>query len=231
MKKLRDQEAPNGVQVEMVEGCPLRCDFCGINGIRGDKRTYKYMTLETAEHIAQEMAGLKWTSRLEFAMHGEPTMHPNYLEILKIFRKHLPKNHMLLLTNGANIRVGASEKLLAIFETGVNCIGIDRYTNIPWADEIKAQLVKASAFFYNYPEDGNDANPHRRVKGQRIVFLSPIDTTTSGTHSQMILGNHCGAAAPKDDSKKDKRCARPFRELSFRWDGNVAICCNDFRGE
>ena len=23
----------------------------------------------------------------------------------------------------------------------------------------------------------------------------------------------------------------PFRELAFRWDGNVTLCCDDFRGE
>jgi radical SAM protein with 4Fe4S-binding SPASM domain len=28
----------------------------------------------------------------------------------------------------------------------------------------------------------------------------------------------------------EARCANPFRELAIRWDGNVAICCNDWRG-
>ena len=26
-------------------------------------------------------------------------------------------------------------------------------------------------------------------------------------------------------------CVKPFREFSIRWDGSIAVCCNDWRGE
>ncbi len=45
------------------------------------------------------------------------------------------------------------------------------------------------------------------------------------------MNNHGGAGAPKNQNAQGKRCAKPFREISFRWDGNVAVCCNDWRGE
>lgn len=33
------------------------------------------------------------------------------------------------------------------------------------------------------------------------------------------------------DKPSSKKCSVIFRDFMVRWDGNVAICCNDFRGE
>src|SRR5205814_2147465 len=69
---------------------------------------------------------------------------------------------------------------------------------------------------------------HNRVKHKRFVIIAPIDLSSHGTHSS--LNNHCGAGGPLDESMKHARCAKPFREISVRWDGSVSICCNDWRG-
>ena len=31
------QDAPNAIQIELVEGCNLACSFCGIQAIRDNK--------------------------------------------------------------------------------------------------------------------------------------------------------------------------------------------------
>jgi radical SAM protein with 4Fe4S-binding SPASM domain len=80
---------------------------------------------------------------------------------------------------------------------------------------------------YDYPVNPN-ANPHHRITGQRIVVIEDISDATKGTHA--TLNNHAGSAFPLDYSKDHLRCAKPFREISVRWDGNVAICCNDWPG-
>lgn len=224
------QEPPFSVQIEPVEGCPLRCDFCGIHGIRTDERVYKHMTIEIAERIAMEMARCQWTSRVEFAMHGEPTLHPGLLDIIAVFRKFLPKNYFLLTTNGCGFTEDPVGYAQGLHAAGINCVGIDCYDGVGWSSTIRGALTRGGVKFYDYPADGDIANPHIRKKGHSVVFLAPIDQTSNGTHGKKLLGNHCGCAAPLDTSAKDKRCARPFRELSFRWDGNVAICCNDWRG-
>ena len=67
-------------------------------------------------------------------------------------------------------------------------------------------------------------------QGRRICLLPPIaeDDTNKMTRR---LANHCGAAFPLDDSFNNKRCTFPFRELDVRWNGQVCLCCDDFRGE
>ena len=114
------QSAPYSVQVEPVEGCPLRCDFCGINGIRDATHKYNYMTIKTAEHIASEIARLSWTCRVEFAMHGEPTMHKQLSKIITIFRKHLPKNYFLLTTNGIGLLSKIKQQITELMDAGVD---------------------------------------------------------------------------------------------------------------
>ena len=64
---------------------------------------------------------------------------------------------------------------------------------------------------------------------KNIIVVPPIVTTKISLVRN--LKNHCGAAFPLDDSFNNKKCAVPFRELSFRYDGSVALCCDDFRGE
>lgn len=229
------QDNPNSVQIEFVQGCPLMCEFCGLQGM---ERKMHFMSKETLQRIVGEIARLGWTSRIEIAMHGEPTMHPEFTEMVGIVRKALPKNYIMMLTNGFGLRENAAFKTAALFGAGLNCLGIEEYESAPskeWVNAIRGSYAQANVetsypgIIKNYPQCGPEGNPHHREKKARIVFIAAIDTETSGTHA--CLGNHCGAAAPLNDKQAGKRCTRPFRELAIRWDGNVAVCCNDFRGE
>lgn len=226
------QEPPFAVQVELSEGCNLRCPFCGINGIRTAEKTYKFMTAKTAERIASQMAEHGWNARVEFAMHGEPTMNPNAAAIVAVFRKHLPKASMLMLSNGGGLLPGAPEKVGALMAAGLNTLGLDEYQQAKLVPKIMAALDKSPVGYnvFVYP-DQPEGNPHARQspKSRRVVHIRPIDLNSAGTHA--TLNNHAGAGAPPSNAAHGKPCAKPFRELSFRWDGSVAICCNDWRGD
>lgn len=225
------QDPPFCVQVELVEGCNLRCPFCGVNGIRGKERTYKFMTPKTAMNLARALADAKWNARLEFAMHGEPTMHPEAPAIIAMFRAWLPKTSMLMLSNGGGLLPDPTSKIEALFDAGINTLGMDEYQGIHLVPKIIEQLGHIDGVdFYTYPDDP-EGNPHARqhISRRRLIHIRPIDVSTDGTHA--TLNNHCGSGAPKNDNGAGKRCAKPFRELSVRWDGGVAVCCNDWRGE
>jgi radical SAM protein with 4Fe4S-binding SPASM domain len=105
---------------------------------------------------------------------------------------------------------------------------IDQYAGIKFAARI-LRRYKGPHNISFYPED-KDANPHRRRKIDEhlIVIAEDPSEATKGTHSS--INNHCGSAFPLNDNMAGKRCAKVFREMTVRWDGNVAICCNDWRG-
>lgn len=226
------QHPPYTIQIEPTEGCNLGCSFCGLQGMKKNGKTpWNFMTTQTATAIASRIARAGWTAKIIFAMHGEPTLNKDLFEIVKIFRKHLPNNIFHIISNGCRFVRGnggltPTEYCRCLFDAGINHILLDNYSpDGDWkavVDDVK------DAFTIMYL--GEDKTPMFRTdKGKDIIVLPSIETTKISLVRN--LKNHCGAAFPLDDKHNNKRCAVPFRELSFRYDGNVAICCDDFRGQ
>lgn len=223
------QEPPFCIQVEFTEGCNLLCDFCGLNGIRSrPAQNMKFMTLKTANHVAASIAAAGWTSRIEFAMHGEPTMNPQHAALVAAFRKHLPRNQLMMTSNGGGLLKDTQAKIDTLFHAGLNILALDDYAAVNIVPKIRQQ--QRTYPMHEYPADGLDYSPHRRwPKSTRaIVIIEDIGSATSGSHASIT--NHCGCGGALNDSKAGQRCAKPFRELGIRWDGSVAGCCNDWRG-
>jgi len=233
------QDPPFAVQIEPVEGCTLACSFCALQSIRdngADAKTgthgkssapYKYMDIATAARVAKSIARQGWNPRIEFAMHGEPTVHPKLPAIIEVFRDTLPKVSLMLTTNGSGIK--NMDYIDELFFAGLNTLAYDRYDHAPWKDRALAVLrgyaVHRGRSLLFYPQN-KDASPHTRFFGQRIVVIRDISQNISGNHTLTNQGGNSGAADPLE-----QRCAKPFRELSIRWNGNVAICCDDWKGE
>jgi MoaA/NifB/PqqE/SkfB family radical SAM enzyme len=227
------QEAPFAVQVELAEGCNLRCSFCGLSGIRGPKdREYKCMTEKTLRSLMRQIVEAKWNPRVEFAMHGEPTMHHDYVSMVRAAREEAPKLQLMMTSNGGGLlrRPGPLGNVTALFDAGLDVLALDDYRDakiVPKIREAWRARPSPDVRSYEYPAD-KEGSPHARRHHKALIFIEAIDVAETGNHA--TLNNHCGAAAPLDDSMRHARCAKPFRELSVRWDGNVAICCNDWRG-
>lgn len=244
MNKIRNQEPPNAVQIELVEGCNLACSYCGIQGIRDNSahgpdakrgknsKPLKLMKVRTVNVLAMQLHFLvtdtKWNPRIEFAMHGEPTLYRELTDVIDHFRQALPHSHMMLTTNGGGLMRSTQATINNILNAGINVLLVDNYDGAKMAKKIRKNY-KGPHAVYEYPAD-KSANPHRRSKPHehKIVIAADPANATGGTHR--YVNNHCGCAFPPNDSMVGKRCAKPFREVSIRWDGNVALCCNDWRG-
>lgn len=219
------QTPPFTINIEPTEGCNLGCSFCGLQGMRKHgTKPWKFMTLETAERIATEIQRVGWKAKIVFANHGEPTLNPNFVQIVSIFRDKLPNAIFHMYTNG--IVYGNSKTpnkdIKAIFNAGINNILVDCYSEKSFAfvERIKHKNIVVL-------EPGVEYYTHKQE--QRILLVPSIESDNKNKATRR-LANHAGAAAPLDKSFNNKRCAMPFRELTFRWDGNVSLCCDDFRG-
>lgn len=226
------QDPPFSIQVEFTEGCNRGCNFCGLRGMRksGTKPWY-YMTKEVASRIADEIVRVGWNSRIIFSMHGEPTLNANWMKIIKMFRKKLPKAVLSIMTNGWGILHGDTtieDCIPKLEQIGLNDLIIDIYTKDDDGSKIK-DFCENNSIAYQVLDKGVPLYGSSHTKF-RILFNPPIQTD-EGAAINRHLCNHCGAAAPLDYSYEGKRCARPFREMTFRYDGSVALCCNDFRGQ
>lgn len=240
----RDVPTPYAVQIEPTEGCSLGCSFCGIQSIRKNgadaelgihgknSAPYRFMELGVLEKFAKEAADAAWNPRWEFAMHGEPTMHPNLEGMIAIIRKYHPKGYIMITSNGSGLLKDTVKKVNAYFAAGLNTLALDDYKHSGgWVDKIRGALADDTAWLlnnvtaYEYPRDG-EGNPHARHNKKKLVFIHDISDNSTGTHQ---LTNQGGNAFHTRDVAE--RCAKPFREFSIRWDGNVAICCDDWKGQ
>ena len=232
------QEGPYAIQIEFCEGCNLRCNFCGLQGIRSKEeqgKNYKFMTKETLARVMNGITSARWNPRVEFAMHGEPTMHPNYIGMVQIARQMAPRLQLMMTSNGGGLlgKPGPAANINDLFEVGLNVLALDDYVGVGYIPKIRKAMSELGSMFpvpvYEYPADSR-GNPHQRhnVKDRMLVFLEDVTVTSKGTHS--VLTNHAGCGSPALTIPLEQRCAKPFRELSIRWDGNISHCCNDWRG-
>jgi len=247
-RKYRTQEPPFSLSIELSEGCNLYCNFCGLQGIREKaSKNYKFMALETIESVADQVAELGWKCRIGFAMRGEPTMHPDYIGMIAAVRKRLPRATMLMLSNGGGIlrKPGPVANVTGLFDAGLNILGFDDYVGVGLVPKILEAIEKEGKLkngvrhklgfeFFKYPDDPR-GNPHVRTSRnvRRLVQVRDLSVTEAtdkkGNHSR--LSNHAGAGGAPNDRMEGRRCALPFRQLAIRFDGNVPLCCNDWRGE
>jgi MoaA/NifB/PqqE/SkfB family radical SAM enzyme len=236
VSKAYRQDSPNTIKVELTEGCTLSCSFCGINGIRTKPGGFKFLSLETAQRIgellAAEVRERAWNPRIEMAMRGEPTMNPNRGPIVHALRTANPKGHIQMTSNGAGLLKGGDPYAAVqdLFDAGVNVLILDNYDGIQSVNRILSKLP--SDWVRHYPQDIS-ANPYKRRKHDEheVVVLPDISKTDKGVHNKHELCNHGGAAGPKDYSKADKICAKPFRELVIRHDGRIPACCDAWFGQ
>lgn len=229
------QPPPYCVSVCLSTGCNLQCDFCGINSVQlKGSDIKKFMTVKTAEKIAVGISKAGWNSRIEFGAYGESTLNPNWIEIISIFRKHNPKNQIMILTNGGPLLIGnPTENILSYFRAGGTKMGLEHYTHVKIFEKIMKKLdldkIKEEGIdIYNYPED-KDGNPHLKNNKKALIFVTDLTENSSGTHSTII--NMAGSAGPINEKRMEQRCAHPFRKIIFRSTGEVPICCNDWMGE
>lgn len=222
MKLLPYLSPPNSIQIELVEGCNLFCSWCGIRGIRKKPGNYKFISVELINKIIYDIKNSGWNSRIEFAMHGEPTLHPQIAKIIKKFHKELPKQNLTIFSNGGGLLKKTTEKIDSLFDSGLTTLALDDYKYAGIINFI-LKRYKGKIEITSFKEN----SPYQKNKDQKIIIVPDISNTDIINRK---LSNHCGAAFPLDYTLMKSLCVKPFRELSIRWDGNIALCCNDFRG-
>lgn len=83
------------IQIEVTNACHLRCSHCsrGVPHVRGPY----FMAVSEVEKALQSLEG--WTKGVG-CMGGEPTMHPEFIEICKLYQKYVGRFRSGLWTSG-----------------------------------------------------------------------------------------------------------------------------------
>jgi radical SAM protein with 4Fe4S-binding SPASM domain len=227
---------PWSAQIELVEGCNRMCWFCGVNAIRSRAGDYRFMGLQTALRISEGLSRLCPNARVEFAMHGEPTVHPGLYDFIALFRQALPKAQMQLTTNGRSWLEDMQLPLDRLWDAGLDFIVMDTYE--PESAALRAQAsalkrVRVVDFYRDMAPKGKSiyANYHRSLR-RTLILLDDL-SRRSGEVRARTLTNQGGnsSATPVPEEPLERTCTNPFREISVCWNGEVNVCCNDWGHE
>ena len=213
---------PYSVNIETVQGCNRRCEFCGTMGM---EKTLHFVELNTVQHTLNLLKDARFKGSIRLAAHGEPTLHPKICDIVRLIRFKLPDVAINLFTNGTVIEK-KPELVDGLFRAGLNNLIVDEYS-----DHLVGQFILQDPICRKYQIEREGKGVElisKDAKAKRICIVPPIDGDKNSMKRQLC--NQCGAALPPLKKPLSKRCSVVFRELTIRWDGNVAICCNDFRG-
>lgn len=230
---INNTREPNNLQIELVQGCNKKCEFCGIYSIKDIEK--KYMTIEIAEKIVEQIALWIPKKRIEFAMHGEPLLNYNILKIINIFRKKLPECQLMLTTNGI-ILDNRIDRIKKLFDAGLNILAIDCYNN---------NYLERKKFLEKNISNDIDIFDY---KDYNIYYYHDIKTKCIVLYENIVyikdrrkkIYNHAGNCNPYYAEKYNykiikepfkKKCTKPFREIIIKYNGNVVICCMDWKQE
>lgn len=222
---------PNTVQFELVESCNRDCKFCGTQGFKKD---FKYISKDVLIKQCRLVEQSGYNPRILLAGHGENTIHPKFIQCVKIMRREMPKAWIQILTNGIMVRKHP-ELLKQMFSAGINDVTLDEYSDSKFDHTKLKQLLeeyeKETGIKVEFAVMGKGVPLYigKNPKKHRLLIIPAIDE--SEITMSRSLTNHCGAAMPPSKEYRGRKCTRIFREMAFRWDGAVCMCCQDFRGE
>lgn len=83
------------IQIEVTNACPKRCAHC-TRAVRHVRKPY-FMSLAMIEAALQSMEG--WP-RVVGCMGGEPTIHPQFEDICRLYQRYFPRQQCGLWTSG-----------------------------------------------------------------------------------------------------------------------------------
>lgn len=223
---------PWSTQMEITYGCDNRCPMCYHQVLDKPIGEYDFMTVRTAEEIGKKMLKAGWNGlRLEFAMRGEALLNPDFIRIIKTFRKYMTKSHITTSTNGNHL---TKEMAYNYFKAGGNVFLVDCYDgNI---NERRVKYRKYGCRVTEYYKD--DFNPYARnnIKKTQVLCLMDDIKTNSNKKRTRVLHNmggnvdfnktkHYGLLPLKEPIIR--KCVKPFREIIFLHDGTIPLCCQD----
>ena len=214
----------NHVQVQTISWCNRSCAFCPSQKF---PRKLEYMSLQTYQRVLDELASLDFSGRFSPYLQGEPLLDKRMPELVAMARATLPKAKLLIQTNGDSLTV---EKGLALFEAGLHKLIINCYDS-------KDQFYRLQAMVRNLVGRQADLRfikgslarmirPERHDRIQREIAIENKTRWKADT-GENWAGNIPGALT----EPLRKWCFRPFNQLCVHFNGDVVLCCCDWKGE
>ncbi len=192
------------VLIETRTDCNKRCSFCPQSFY---KRPVESMKWTVYKRIIDSLAEIGFAGRIALLVSNEPLLEHRLLKMIKYAKKKSPRFFLDITTNGVLLSMDKLDELLTV---GLDNININDYRSDREIepDKISNNLIEIVENFRSNPK-----------------------VTYNARSSNELLPNYAGVI-PQDYNAQDYGfCNFPFRKLVFSVNGDVLLCCNDFKQE
>ena len=197
------------LEFNIIDLCNRVCSFCP----RSDPEIYPNnniaISLDLYEKIMIELKSIEWSGGIVFSAFGEPLLHKNIIDLIKLTKKYCPDTILDIVTNGDKLNISQCKLL---FEAGLDVLKISLFDGpeqIKIFDDIRTSLK---------------IDPARFILRHRFN----IDESSSA----IIFSNRAGTVnipgSKKIITPIKENCYFLFYKMVIDADGRVLICSHDW---
>jgi MoaA/NifB/PqqE/SkfB family radical SAM enzyme len=201
---------PVAVNIQTTTDCNRQCRWCPDVSWRGSRR----MPSRTFDKVLQALVEWGYEGEIHPYLMAEPLCDERLYHFVQGARACLPKNYILLTTNGDAL--WRREVRHSVATCGVNGVQISTYGN----EEAVVELVRQ----WEREEENVvlcEYSWEKRMDGLLRVRVVPFER---------LKRRYWNRAGNLPGHKKGKKCGceLPWRQMCINWKGNVVLCCGDW---
>lgn len=220
--------------IEASHGCNLNCGHCCNELLPKDR--YENMSAVTWRNTWEVLNAVSPTVRVDLSgIVGEPTMHPDLVEMLKVARAIAPQAQIQITTNGTMLKAG-KVTYRDLLTAGANIVFTDQYGT----HEEFERLAEDSGYpWYQYYDKPDGAWSPWTYYGPHPKFIVLMDHPANWPESRYRAGllgtwyNNMNWERAKRfkmypvTEAPQRRCNQPFITIPVAANGSYLLCCLD----
>lgn len=217
------------INLELSYECNRKCDYCPVS-FSDRQSSQSYMKESLIEKVCLELSEIRYDNKISLNLYNEPLLDKKLADKIFTIRKYLPTAHIGFNSNGDFLRLPLLKELS---KSGLNhiCVTLHPLPNVNQDNTIiqrrlhkLLERLEYSGFDEELDISFIESNSSLScyVEGVRILIQWP-DWRKEGTNRGGTLQSNTVQV-----SKRTSPCARPFREFTIFYDGNVQPCCESF---
>ena len=187
------------IEINSSELCNRTCEFCPrVDGSLYTNQNLN-ISLDLCKRINNELKDLNFKGGLVLSGYGEPMLHPNLIQMVKILGNGI---HLEMVTNGDKLN---SEIVVELFKNGLNILVVSMYDGPHQIDEFQKIFKKAGI-----PDDLYIL----RDRWYTVDEDYGVKLTNTEGHQELV--------------DLYRPCYYPFYSMMLDWNGDVLLCVQDW---
>jgi len=192
------------LDINPTELCNRRCVFCPREDVDLYPNQNLHISLDLCSKIADQLKTLKYTGGVALSGYGEPTLHPKFIEIVKIFGKDIRTE---LITSGDFLTPQFAAEL---YEAGISKILVSLYDGPHQMEHFHEIFSEAKV-----PES------HYFLRDRWYTMDSDYGVKLTNRAGTVTKGNQI-------DVEENRPCFYTHYSMSIDWNGDVLLCVQDW---